>query len=110
MLMSSTAFAWLLPGVGWLVVLLVPMLLRGSARRIAFEVGPFLLGCAMWWVGPPVTANSSNWPLHLLGLAYYGCAWLAILVYYPLFLFYAIGSWLRHNAEQRNAATAAQPE
>lgn len=108
--LSSSLFAWLLPGVGWLVVLGIPMLLRGPARRIAFAVGPFLLGWAMWWVGPPVTANRTNWLLELVGLAYYGAAWLAIVIYYPMLLAYAIGSWLRRNAELRKAAAEPQPE
>ena len=107
---SFLTLPWLLPVVGWIVVLTIPLLLRGSARRLALAVGPFLLGCAMWWVGLPVPANSGDWLVQIAGFVLHALAYLTIVVYYAILLFAAIVSWLRRNAELRKAASQAQPD
>lgn len=107
---SFLTFPWLLPVVGWIVVLTFPLLLRGAARRMTFAIGPFLLGWAMWWTGLPVPAHSGDWLVGIAALLLYGCACLAIVVYYALLLPVAIGGWLRHNAELRKAAAEAHAD
>ena len=96
--------AMFLPVLGLSLAFVTASLLGGSARRMAFAVGPFLVGCAMWWVGPAVTSNTGNWLASLFASVLYLCGYLAIGLHYHVLVVVAIGAWLRRDAELRKAA------
>ena len=99
--------AMFLPVLGLSLAFVVASLLGGSARRLAFAVGPLLVGCAMWWVGPAVTTNAGNWLASLFAFILYFCGYLAIGLHYHVLLVVAIGAWQRRNAELRRVANTA---
>jgi len=101
--------AILLPLLGPVAALVIAALLRGSPRRLAFAVGPFLVGLAMCWVRPGIATRPGDWLAELGVSALYGIGYLGIGVYYVVLLVVAIGCWLRRNAELRRAAMDPGP-
>ena len=101
------SLALLLP-IAPLLAIAIAYALRGAARRMAFALGPFLAGCAMWWVRPAIVARPGDWLASLGTSALFGCSYLAIGVYYVVLLVTATGLWLRRNAALRRAATTLE--
>ena len=93
-----------LPVIGLAIVYTVASLLRGSARRIAFSIGPFLVGCTMWWVGDHPMLGAMDGIGRLFALLVYLAGYAAIAIYYVGLLVVAMGSWVRRNAELRSAS------
>jgi len=100
-MMSLEMLAWWLPVIGAVALGLAGQFLRGATRRMTLAILPFALGCAMWWLGPLIPAQQSNWLAAFGKLIWYGMTYVAITFYYVVFLVSAIGLWLRHNAKQR---------
>ena len=93
-----------LPVIGLAFVFTVASLLRGSARRIAFSIGPFLVGCAMWWAFDHPLLVAMDGIGRLFALLLYLASYATIAIYYVVLLFVAMGSWVRRNAELRSAS------
>lgn len=51
----------------------------GPPRRLTVALGPFLVGCAMWWIGPEFSLNS-DWLTGLFRVVLYAFGHLRILV------------------------------
>jgi len=95
----------LLPVVGLVVALCVASHLRGSARRIAYAVGPLLVGCAMYWAGGEIARRPGGYLTDLAVDIVYVCGYVILATYYAVFLFLAMAGWRRRNAQVRKAAT-----
>ncbi len=92
-----------LPVIGLVALVVFHSMTSGAARRMVLVLGPFLLGLAMWYVGPAVMGNTgSNYPSAILALLLYGAAYVAIALYYLVLPFVAIA------LRQRTPRTAPQ--
>ncbi|MCA8966608.1 MAG: hypothetical protein KDC48_17135 [Planctomycetes bacterium] len=86
-----------LPVIGLVALLVFQSMTTGATRRMVLVLGPFLLGLAMWYVGPAVMGNVNGQYLgSLLALLLYGAAYIAIALYYLVLPFVAIA--LRQRA------------
>jgi len=100
--------AWFLPIFGMVVVLGLAAILPGAARRMTLAIGPFLVGWAMWYVGPTIK-NGSNWLADIGRMLLYGAGYLVIAVHYAVLLPAAIAGWAQRNERLRQEQRGEGP-